>query len=66
MNAVSTKPAPAPAPAQLSRPVLTALPKPSRLAPVLANLLPPVLILLAFLGLWEFLASGPGATLPPP
>src|SRR3712207_2998147 len=64
MNAVSTKPAPAPA--QLSRPVLTALLKPSRLAPVLANLLPPVLILLAFLGLWEFLASGPGATLPPP
>jgi nitrate/nitrite transport system permease protein len=64
MNAVSTKPAPAPA--QVSRPVLTALPKPSRLAPVLANLLPPVLILLAFLGLWEFLASGPGATLPPP
>ncbi|MCB4823987.1 nitrate ABC transporter permease [Roseicella aerolata] len=64
MNAVSTKPAPAPA--QLSRPVLTALPRPSRLAPVLANLLPPVLILLAFLGLWEFLASGPGATLPPP
>lgn len=64
MNAVTTKPAPAPA--QLSRPVLASLPKASRIAPMVANVLPPVMILLGFIGLWEFLASGPGATLPPP
>ena len=64
MNAVSTKPAPAPA--QLSRPLLAALPQPSRVAPVLAQIVPPVLILLTFMALWEFLASGPNATLPPP
>ncbi len=64
MTAVSRKPAPAPA--QLSRPVLTALPKPSRFAPVLASIAPPVIILAALLVAWEFLASGPAATLPPP
>jgi nitrate/nitrite transport system permease protein len=64
MTAVSTKPAPAPA--QMSRPLLARLPQPSRITPVLANVIPPVMILAIFLGLWEFLASGPGATLPPP
>jgi nitrate/nitrite transport system permease protein len=64
MTAVATKPAPAPA--QMSRPLLAKLPQPSRVAPVLANILPPVMILAVFLGLWEFLASGPAATLPPP
>ena len=64
MTAVSTKPAPAPP--QLSRPLLARLPTPSRITPVLANVIPPVMILAVFLGLWEFLASGPAATLPPP
>ena len=64
MTAVATKPAPAPA--QMSRPLLAKLPQPSRVAPVLANILPPVMILAVFLGLWEFLAGGPAATLPPP
>ena len=62
MTAVSTKPAPA----QLSRPLLAKLPQPSRITPVLANVIPPLMILAIFLGLWEFLASGPAATLPPP
>ncbi|WP_431270178.1 ABC transporter permease [Dankookia sp. P2] len=64
MTAVSTKPAPAPA--QMSRPLLAKLPQPSRVAPMLANVIPPLMILAVFLGLWEFLASGPAATLPPP
>ena len=64
MTAVSTKPAPAPA--QMSRPLLARLPQPSRITPVLASVIPPVMILAIFLGLWEFLAGGPGATLPPP
>ena len=64
MNAVSTKPAAAPA--VVSRPALAELPKPSRLVPVIAQVVPP-LVVLALLGLtWEYLASGPGATLPPP
>ena len=33
---------------------------------MLANVIPPLMILAIFLGLWEFLASGPAATLPPP
>ena len=49
MTAVSTKPAPAPA--QMSRPLLAKLPQPSRLTPVLANVIPPVMILAIFLGL---------------
>ena len=64
MNAVSTKPAVAPA--AVSRPALAAMPKPSRLMPILAQVIPPLLVL-GMLGLtWEFLASGPNATLPPP
>ena len=64
MNAVSTKPAAAPT--VVSRPALAALPKPSRIVPVIAQVVPP-LIVLALLGLgWEYLASGPNATLPPP
>ncbi len=64
MNAVSTKPAAAPA--VVSRPVLAALPKPSRIVPIIAQVVPPLMVL-ALLGLgWEYLASGPNATLPPP
>ena len=33
---------------------------------VLRNALPPLLVLLALLGLWEIACSGPGANLPPP
>ena len=55
-----------PAPAKFSRPSPAAPAKPSRLLPVLQAVLPPLLILLALLALWEFFASGPNATLPPP
>jgi nitrate/nitrite transport system permease protein len=67
MNVVVTKAAPATEAAPLSRPLPAApLPRASRLRPVLAQVLPPLLVLLALAALWEFLASGPGATLPPP
>jgi nitrate/nitrite transport system permease protein len=55
-----------PAPAKLSLPTPAAPPRPSRLLPVLQSVLPPLLILAALLALWEFFASGPNATLPPP
>jgi nitrate/nitrite transport system permease protein len=64
MTMISTK-AP-PEPAKLSRPVLAAIPTPSKVMPVLQSVIPPVLVLLALVALWEFAASGPGATLPPP
>ncbi|MBK1660091.1 nitrate ABC transporter permease [Paracraurococcus ruber] len=64
MTMISTKPVAATAPA--STPLPAALPRPSRLAPVVARVVPPLLITLALAGLWEWLASGPGATLPPP
>ncbi|MDH6266179.1 nitrate/nitrite transport system permease protein [Rhizobium sp. SG_E_25_P2] len=33
---------------------------------VMRSVLPPMLVLIALLGLWQILCSGPGATLPPP
>ena len=45
------------------------LPRPSlaaRLRPAMETALPPLLVVLALLGLWEAVASGPTATLPPP
>ncbi|MCV3768959.1 nitrate ABC transporter permease [Rhizobium sp. TRM95796] len=33
---------------------------------VMRSVLPPILVLIALLGLWQILCSGPGATLPPP
>lgn len=52
--------------AAVSQPLPPLLPRASRIRPLLAQLLPPLLVLLVLAGLWEFAASGPGATLPPP
>lgn len=62
---VTTKPVAAPA-AVTSPALLAPMPKPSRLKEVLAHIAPPTIILLVLVALWEALASGPGATLPPP
>jgi nitrate/nitrite transport system permease protein len=70
MNALS--PAPAPVAPVLSTPAPTpaAPPRVSRLAPrarhVASVLLPPLLLVIALLALWEWAASGPAASLPPP
>ncbi|MBR0680896.1 nitrate ABC transporter permease [Roseomonas eburnea] len=73
MNAVTPPPGLGAAPAAAS--VAQALPAaPSRiivrLVPHLrglaATLLPPLMVLAALLGIWEWAASGPAATLPPP
>ena len=68
MNVATPKPVSAaavpvsvPAPAPTARPSLAA-----RLRPATETALPPLLVVLALLGLWEAVASGPGATLPPP
>jgi nitrate/nitrite transport system permease protein len=67
MNVAVSKPVPAAAsvsvsePGQLARPSLAA-----RLRPTVDTVLPPLLVVLALLGLWELVASGPNATLPPP
>jgi nitrate/nitrite transport system permease protein len=66
MNVIATRPAPAAIARASLRPAFTALPRASRLRPAMAQVAPPLLVLLALLGLWEFLASGPAATLPPP
>ena len=66
MNVIATRPAPAAIARASLRPAFTALPRASRLRPAVAQTAPPLLVLLALLGLWEFLASGPAATLPPP
>ena len=57
---------PAAVPAVVSTPVFAAMPRASRIRPILAQVLPPLLVLLALLALWQFAASGPNATLPPP
>ncbi|MCQ4161541.1 nitrate ABC transporter permease [Roseomonas sp. GC11] len=63
MNALSRKPEAAP---RLASAPLPALPAPSRLAPVAARVLPPLLVVAALGILWEYAAGGSGATLPPP
>jgi nitrate/nitrite transport system permease protein len=66
MTMLAQKPAAA-APAALSSPRgFAALPRASRLRPLLAQVLPPLIVVLALMALWEFAASGSGATLPPP
>ncbi|WP_084698116.1 nitrate ABC transporter permease [Muricoccus aerilatus] len=45
------------------------MPAPSlgaRIRPLAERVLPPLVVVLALVGLWEVVASGPGATLPPP
>ena len=45
------------------------MPAPSlgaRIRPLAERVLPPLMVVLALVGLWEVVASGPGATLPPP
>jgi nitrate/nitrite transport system permease protein len=69
MNAITPPPAPAAlaasAPAAPSRPgfVRRAMP---RVSHALAVLVPPLALVAALLGLWEWASSGPGASLPPP
>ncbi len=73
MNAITTPPAPAPlevaatpvAPARPPRRTLAQRAAP-RLRHALDVALPPLLLFAALLGLWEWAASGPNATLPPP
>ena len=38
----------------------------ARIRPYAERVLPPLVVVLALVGLWEVVASGPGATLPPP
>jgi nitrate/nitrite transport system permease protein len=64
MTMISTKPVAATAPA--STPLPSVLPRTSRLTPILAQVIPPLLVTLVLVGLWEYFSSGPGATLPPP
>jgi nitrate/nitrite transport system permease protein len=68
MNIATPKPVPAAAPASVAEPApLMARPSlAARLRPVTETVLPPLLVVLALLGLWEAVASGPNATLPPP
>jgi nitrate/nitrite transport system permease protein len=67
MNIATSKPVPAVAPASVPEPVPMAAPSfAARLRPAMETALPPLLVILALLGLWEAVASGPGATLPPP
>ena len=67
MNIATLKPAPATAPVSVAEPAL--MPErtlAARLRPILDAVLPPLLVVLALAGLWEVVASGPNATLPPP
>ena len=64
MTMIASKPAAVPAP--VSTPTFAAMPKVSRIRPILAQVVPPLLVVLALMALWQFAASGPGATLPPP
>jgi nitrate/nitrite transport system permease protein len=67
MNIATSKPVPAVAPVSVSEPAPMAAPSfAARLRPAMETALPPLLVILALLGLWEAVASGPGATLPPP
>ena len=68
MNVATPKPVPAaaipvsvPEPAPMARPSLAA-----RLRPAMETVLPPLLVVLALLGVWELVAGGATATLPPP
>jgi nitrate/nitrite transport system permease protein len=63
VNAIIRKPEAAP---RLASAPLPSLPMPSRLLPVLQNILPPLLVVGVLGLLWEWAASGAGATLPPP
>jgi len=63
MNAVTEARPLTPPTTTARRPTLPAI---RRAAPWLATVVPPLLVLLAFMVLWEVLASGPSATLPPP
>jgi len=72
MNAISSAP-PAPAPLAAATPVVASPTRSSfvrravpRLRHAIDVALPPLLLLAALLGLWEWSASGPNATLPPP
>ncbi len=68
MNATIEKPVPAPAASlsTLQKPPPAPLPQASRIVPLLQAVVPPLIVLASLLALWEFAASGPGATLPPP
>ncbi len=68
MNIATSKPVPAPAtPVSVAEPAMMPVRSlAARLRPTLDTLLPPLVVVLALLGLWEVVASGPNATLPPP
>ncbi|TPG57163.1 nitrate ABC transporter, permease protein [Roseomonas nepalensis] len=67
MNA--TVQTPVAAPPSVTRPAPSSMPAltlGARLRPYAERVLPPLAVVLALMGLWEVVASGPGATLPPP
>jgi nitrate/nitrite transport system permease protein len=68
MTMQASKPAAMPAAVSttLPAPAFAAMPKASRIRPIIAQVVPPLLVLLALMALWQFAASGPNATLPPP
>ncbi|MBR0656283.1 nitrate ABC transporter permease [Plastoroseomonas arctica] len=68
MNVITTKTetVAAPAATPIPRPAPAPLPRASRIMPVIAQVMPPVIVLIGLVVLWEVLASGPNATLPPP
>jgi nitrate/nitrite transport system permease protein len=67
MNIATPKPIAAAAPVSVPEPGPLARPSfAARLRPAAEAALPPLLVVLALLGVWELVASGPGATLPPP
>ena len=67
MNASVQHPVPAPLAVTAPEPAL--MPAPTlarRLRPIAERVLPPTLVVLVLVGLWQLAASGPHATLPPP
>ncbi|MCR0984563.1 nitrate ABC transporter permease [Roseomonas populi] len=67
MNASVQPPVAAPAAVTLQEPAaMPALTLTERLRPYAQSVLPPLAVVLALLLIWQFLASGPNATLPPP
>ena len=67
MNIAVSKPFPTAAPVSVAEPAM--MPErtlAARLRPTVEAIVPPLLVVLALAGLWEAVASGPNATLPPP
>ena len=67
MNIATAKPTPAAIPVSVAEPaMMPARTLGAKLRPTVEAVVPPLLVVLALAGLWEIVASGPNATLPPP